>query len=182
MWPSTRCCSDEVLELQPVREQHPANEPAGGDGEAALVEGHERYHIPRGRARHGLIGENDPLDGIGEGRKLAHLDQMEELLVGDIGARPVGHHDSEVLGELEAHTTAVLRMRKNSERKWQVREEEEADGEAKSRTSAPRAVLKGGRLDSSPSKPGLPCQRDFRPRALPGEPTAHSRDGYNGYK
>jgi hypothetical protein len=169
-----------VLELQPVREQHPANEPAGGDGEATLVEGHERHHIPRGRAWHRLVGGNDPLDGIGEGRKLAHLDQTEELLVGDIGARPVGNHDSEVLGELEAHTAAVLRMRKNSERKGQVREEE-ADGEAKSRTSAPRAVLKGGRLDSSPSKPGPPCQRDFRPRAFPGETTAHSRDGYNSY-
>jgi hypothetical protein len=132
--------------LQPVREQHPANEPAGGDGEATLVEGHERHHIPRGRAWHRLVGGNDPLDGIGEGRKLAHLDQTEELLVGDIGARPVGNHDSEVLGELEAHTAAVLRMRKNSERKGQVREEEEADGEAKSRTSAPRAVLKGADL------------------------------------
>jgi hypothetical protein len=31
--------------LQPVREHHPANEPAGGDREAALVEGHERHHI-----------------------------------------------------------------------------------------------------------------------------------------
>jgi hypothetical protein len=31
----------EVLELQPVREQHSSDESAGGDGEAALVEGHE---------------------------------------------------------------------------------------------------------------------------------------------
>jgi hypothetical protein len=31
----------EVLELQSVREQHPADEPADGDGEVALVEGHE---------------------------------------------------------------------------------------------------------------------------------------------
>jgi hypothetical protein len=38
----------EVLELQPIREQHPTNEPAGGHGEAALVEGHEQYHIPLG--------------------------------------------------------------------------------------------------------------------------------------
>jgi hypothetical protein len=30
-----------MLELQPVREQHPADEPSGGDGESALVEGHE---------------------------------------------------------------------------------------------------------------------------------------------
>jgi hypothetical protein len=34
----------EILELQPILEQHPADEPTGGDGEAALVEGHERHH------------------------------------------------------------------------------------------------------------------------------------------
>jgi hypothetical protein len=31
----------EVLELHPILEQHPADEPTGGDGKAALVEGHE---------------------------------------------------------------------------------------------------------------------------------------------
>jgi hypothetical protein len=67
-------------------------------------------------------------------------------------------------------------MLKNSERKGQLREEEEADREAKSRASARHAVLKGGRLDSSPSNPGPPCQQDFCPRSLPGETTAHSRD------
>jgi hypothetical protein len=78
-----------VLELQSVREQHPANESAGGDGEAALMEGHERHHIPAGRAWHGLIGGDDPLDGLGEGRQLAHLDETKELLAGDVGACPV---------------------------------------------------------------------------------------------
>jgi hypothetical protein len=67
--------------------------------------------------------------------------------VGDIGARPVRHHDGEVLGELEAQAATMLWMRKNSERKGQAREEEEeADGEAKSLTSARRAVLKGAGL------------------------------------
>jgi hypothetical protein len=37
----------------------------------------------------------------------------------------------------------VLWKRKNSERKEQVREEEEVDGEAESQTSARRVVLKG---------------------------------------
>jgi hypothetical protein len=97
----------EVLELQPVREQYPANEPVGGDGEAALMEGHERHHIPRGRTRHGLIGGNDLLDDVGEGRNLALLNETEELLVGDIGARLVRHHDGEVLGELETQAMAV---------------------------------------------------------------------------
>jgi hypothetical protein len=36
--------------------------------------------------------------------------------------------------------------------------------------------FKGGRLDSSPSATGPPCQRDFRPRARPGETTAHNCD------
>jgi hypothetical protein len=39
--PSAGCCRVQVLELQPIREQHPTDEPAGRDGEAALVEGHE---------------------------------------------------------------------------------------------------------------------------------------------
>jgi hypothetical protein len=58
----------EVLELQPVREQHFSDEPVGGDGKATLVEGHERHHVPPGRAWHGFVGRNDPLDGLGEGR------------------------------------------------------------------------------------------------------------------
>jgi hypothetical protein len=66
--------------------------------------------------------------------------------MGDIGARLVRHHDGEVLGELEAQTAAVLWIQKNSERKGQAREEEEADGEAKSRSSAQCAVLKGAGL------------------------------------
>jgi hypothetical protein len=77
---------------------------------------------------------------------LAHLDQMDELLVGDNGTRPVRHHDSEVLGKLEAQAAAVLWMLKNSKHKGQVREEEEADGEAKSQTSTRRAVLKDAGL------------------------------------
>jgi hypothetical protein len=81
------------------------------------VEGHERHHVSRGRAGHGLVGRGDPLDSIGEGRKLARLDQTEELLVRDVGARLVQHHGGEVLGELEAQAAAVLWMRMNLERK-----------------------------------------------------------------
>jgi hypothetical protein len=94
-------------------------------------------------AWHGLVDGDDPLNDVGEGRKPARLDQTEELLAGDVGARPVRHHDGEVLGELEAQAATVLWMWKNLERKGQAREEEEADGKAKSRNSARRAVLKG---------------------------------------
>jgi hypothetical protein len=105
-----------------------------------------------------LVGGDDPLNGVGEGRKLARLDQTEELLVGDIGARPVRHCDGEVLGELEAQAAVVLWMRKNSERQGANAIGEEADGEAKSRTSARCAVLKGAGLTPPPLKLGLSCQ------------------------
>jgi hypothetical protein len=130
-----------VLELQPILEQHPVDESTGRDGEAALVEGHERHHEPLG-ARHGLVDGDLPLDGSTERRKLSHLDKMEELLAGNVGVRLVRHHSSGVLGGLEAQGAVALRMRKNSERRGQAREEEE-DGKAKSRTSAQRVVLKG---------------------------------------
>jgi hypothetical protein len=81
------------------------------------VEGHERHHIPLGRARHRLVAGNPPLDSVGEWRKLARLDKMEELLAGDVGARSIRHHGSEVLGGLGAQAEALLRMRKNSERR-----------------------------------------------------------------
>jgi hypothetical protein len=67
---------------------------------------------------------------------------MEELLAGNVGVHLVRHHSSGVLGGLEAQGAAALRMRKNSERRGQAREEEE-DGKEKSRTSARRVVLKG---------------------------------------
>jgi hypothetical protein len=118
----------EVLKLQPVREQHAADKPASGDGEAALVEGHERHHVPAGRAWHGLIDRDDPLDRLGKGRQLARLNETEELLAGDVGARQVRHHDGEVSSKLETQEAEAMWMRKNSELKGQVREKKEADG------------------------------------------------------
>jgi hypothetical protein len=104
----------EILELQPILEQHPADEPTGGDGEAALVEGHERHHEPLGGAAQ-TRRRRPPLDGGGERRKLACLDETEELLTRNIGARPVRHRSSGVLGGLEAQEAVALRMWKNSE-------------------------------------------------------------------
>jgi hypothetical protein len=81
-------------------------------------------------AWHGLVGGDNPLDGISEGRKLARLDKTEELLARDVGASTVRHHGGEVLGGLEAQAAVVLWMWKNSEGKGQV-SEKEADGKAK---------------------------------------------------
>jgi hypothetical protein len=116
-----------VLKLQPVREQHPTDKPADGDGEAALVEGHEQHHVPAGREWHGLVSGNDPLDSLGEGRQLARLNETKGLLAGDVGARSVRHHDGEVAGELGTQAAAVMWMRKNSELKG-ARGRKEANG------------------------------------------------------
>jgi hypothetical protein len=154
-----------VLELQPVREQHPADKLAGRDGEVALVEGHERHLVPRRRARHGLVGRNDPLDGLVEGRQLARLNKTKELLARDIGARPVRHHDGEVLGELQMQAAVALWMRKNSELKGQAQEREKKQMKSKVPNQRSTRGFKGDRPDSPPPAPGLLCQQDFRPRA-----------------
>jgi hypothetical protein len=57
--------------------------------------------VASGRAWHRLIDGDDPLDGLGEGRQRARLNETKELLTGDVGARPVRHHDGEVSGEQE---------------------------------------------------------------------------------
>jgi hypothetical protein len=91
-------------------------------------------------AWHGLVARNPPLDGIGEWRKGARLNKTGELFTGNIGARPIRHHGSKVLGGPKARAAALLRMWKNSECKGRVQEEEEEDGKAKSQTSARRAA------------------------------------------
>jgi hypothetical protein len=98
----------EVLELQPIREQHSSVQPADGDGEAALVEGHERHHVPPGRAWRGFVGWDDPLDGLGEGRQLARLNEMKKLLARDSGARPTRHRAGEVSGETGMQAAAAM--------------------------------------------------------------------------
>jgi hypothetical protein len=59
---------------------------------------------------------------------MARLNETNELLAGDVGARPVRHCDDEALGELEVRATTALWMRKNSELKGQARGRKEADG------------------------------------------------------
>jgi hypothetical protein len=90
----------EVLELQPVHKQHSSDEPDSGDGEAALMEGHERHHVPPGRAWHGFVGRDDPLNSLSEGRQLARLNETKKLLARDSGAHPTRHRAGEVSGEL----------------------------------------------------------------------------------
>jgi hypothetical protein len=103
----------EVLQLEPILEENSADEPPSGDEEAALVEGHERDHEPLG-ARHGLFTRNLPLHGGGERRKLAHLDEMQQLLAGHVGARPVQHRGGGISGGLEVQEVTALRMRRSA--------------------------------------------------------------------
>jgi hypothetical protein len=90
-----------------------------------LVEDHERHHVPAGRAWHGLISRDKPIDGLNEGRQLARLNKTKELLTGDVGACPVRHHDDEVSGELETQAATAMWMRENSELKGRARERKE---------------------------------------------------------
>jgi hypothetical protein len=103
----------EVLQLKAVLEEDSTNEPPGGDGEAALVEGHERDHIPPGRARHGLVARHLPLHDGGEWGKLTGLDKAKQLLARHIGLCPVRHRGDEVLGGLVVQAVAALRMRRS---------------------------------------------------------------------
>jgi hypothetical protein len=97
----------EMLELQPVCEQHSSDESAGGDGEVALVEGHEQHHVPPGRAWHGFVSRDDTFNGLDEGRQLARHNNTKKLLTGDGGAHPTRHCAGEVLGEPGTRATEV---------------------------------------------------------------------------
>jgi hypothetical protein len=59
-------------------------------------------------AQHGLIVGDLPLVGGGEWRKMARLNETEELLTGNIGACLVRHRGSGVSGRLEAQEVAAL--------------------------------------------------------------------------
>jgi hypothetical protein len=99
------------------------------------------------------------------------------LLAGDVGARPVRHLSSEVLDGLQARAATALCTRKNSEHGGRVREKEEVEGKAKSKTRARRTTLKGTSLT-----PHLRCwarrvsRTRAHSRARPSEMTAHSRN------
>jgi hypothetical protein len=56
----------EVLELQPILKEHAADELPGWDGEAALMERHERNDVALWRAQHGLILGHPPLLSVDE--------------------------------------------------------------------------------------------------------------------
>jgi hypothetical protein len=75
---------------------------------------------------------------------------MEELLAGDVGARPVRHYDGKVSGKLEMQAAAAMWMQKNSELKGQARERKEAEEKRSTRG------FKGDRPDSPSSVSGPP--------------------------
>jgi hypothetical protein len=71
---------------------------------------------------------------------LARLDKTEELLAGNIGAHPVRHRGSKVLGGLEAQAVALLQMRKISKRRGQCERKKKKMGR-QSPKSAPDVRL-----------------------------------------
>jgi hypothetical protein len=75
------------------------NQPAGTEKPRSWKVTNDTTYPP-GRAWHGLIGGDDPLNSLGEGWQLARLNETKELLAGDSGAHPARHHASEASGEL----------------------------------------------------------------------------------
>jgi hypothetical protein len=65
--------------MESVLEENSADELRTGDGEATLVEGHERDHEPLGRAQYVLVTGHLPLHGGGERRKMARIDETKQL-------------------------------------------------------------------------------------------------------
>jgi hypothetical protein len=86
-----------VLQLEPVLEEDATDEPSGGTEKPRSW----KATNPLG-ARHRLVAGDLPLHGSGEWRKLARLDETEELLAGHVGACPVRHRGGGVSGGLEA--------------------------------------------------------------------------------
>jgi hypothetical protein len=97
--------------------------------------------------------------------QLARLDQTEELLVGDIGARPVRHRDGEVLGELKYKQQRCCGCGRTRSAKGKNARGRRSRWGGKVPNQRSTCGFKGGRHDPLPSKPSLPCQRDFHPRA-----------------
>jgi glycerate kinase len=75
-------------------------------------------------ARHGLVARYLPLHSGGEWRKLARLDETEELFAGHIGTRLVRHRGCGVSGGLGAQEAATLQMQESTESGMRAREEE----------------------------------------------------------
>jgi hypothetical protein len=81
------------------------------------------------------------------------------------------------LDGLQARGATALWMLKNSEHGGRVREEDEAEGKARSKTRTRRAALKGTGLTSHPRCWARRVSRTAaHSRACPGETTAHSRN------
>ena len=81
----------KVLELELNALERAAEEGAGGNPKATLVEGHERHHIALRRCRSPLLARNDPLLRFRAGRKRTFRHQSLEVPGPNCGLRPVRH-------------------------------------------------------------------------------------------
>jgi hypothetical protein len=77
----------EALEVQFVLEQLPRiNRPAGTEKPRSWKAMNDTTYPLGG---HGPVAGNPPFNGGGEQRKLSCFDKAEEMLTGNVGARPV---------------------------------------------------------------------------------------------
>jgi hypothetical protein len=111
----------EVLQLKTVLVEDPPDEPPDGDGEAALVESHERDDVPLGQAWHGLLPGHLSLHGGGEWRELSGIDKAVQHLEGHVGPRPFQHDGGKLSNELAVRAVTVLRVQGRKESKMQER-------------------------------------------------------------
>jgi hypothetical protein len=120
----------EVLQLKPILEEDSLDESPGGDGEAALVESHERHHEPLRGARHGFITGNPPLHSGGEQRKLARLVERRSYLRDTLERVQFDITATKARAAEGARFGGVADTKKRRERDASAKEED--DGKAKS--------------------------------------------------
>jgi hypothetical protein len=113
-------------------------------------------------ARNELVAGNPPLHSGGERRKLAHLDEMQQLLAGHIGACPVRHHGGKGSGGLKAQEVVALRMRRSTGSGMRARRKKKMGKQ--SPKPVPDAWFQRGKRGPSPSTSGPSCQRNAHPR------------------
>jgi hypothetical protein len=126
-------------------------------------------------ARHGLVTGDLPLHDGGEQRKLACLDETEELLARHIGARPVRHRGGGVSGGLKAQEEVALQVR-NGMKSWMRARRKKIMG-SKVLNLCPAHGFKGASAAPRLRRRARCVSGTFaHKRAPPGETSAHLHD------
>jgi hypothetical protein len=148
--------------MQPIREQHLADKPAGGDGEAALVEGHERHHVSLvGRGTDSSVGTIHSTTSVRGGswpastrRRNCSQETLERAQFDITTAKSRASWERKRRRRCGCERTRSSRGKREGERK---RMENKVPNQRSTRG------FKGDKPDSSSLAPGPLCQKDIRP-------------------